>query len=283
MSSRPSHLALDPGVPLGGHEATFARLAGVLEGLGRVVVAFSGGADSALLAWAATAVLGRTNALCVTATSASLAPWEVEDVERLAAEWDLRWLPVRTLELDNPAYEANGPDRCRHCKDALFDELEPLAASEGAALALGVNLDDLGDFRPGQDAAVARGAVFPLVTAGLSKADVRGLSKLLGLRTWDKPAAACLASRVPHGSPVTLGVLDRVAAAEGSLRRLGLRQVRVRHYGDMARIEVGSDEIELAFASRADVVGAVRAAGYNWVTLDLEGFRSGNLSEQFKP
>jgi uncharacterized protein len=143
---------------------------------------------------------------------------------------------------------------------------------------LGVNLDDLGDHRPGQRAAAEGGAVFPLVEAGFTKADVRETSRRLGLRTWDKPAAACLASRVPYGTPVSLGVLDTVARAESALRALGFRQLRVRHYGELARIELGTDELDAAFLARQEVVAAVRGAGYTYVTLDLEGFRSGNLN-----
>ena len=154
----------------------------------------------------------------------------------------------------------------------------PLAAERAATVVLGVNLDDLGDHRPGQRAAAEGGAVFPLVEAGFTKADVRETSRRLGLRTWDKPAAACLASRVPYGTPVTLGVLRSVEQAEAGLRALGFRQLRVRHYGDLARIELDLEELPGALARRDDVVAAVRAAGYRYVTLDLEGFRSGNLN-----
>jgi uncharacterized protein len=156
--------------------------------------------------------------------------------------------------------------------------LTPMAAAEEAVVALGVNLDDLGDHRPGQAAALEGGAVFPLVDAGFTKADVRAGSKLLGLRTWDKPAAACLASRVPYGTAVTLGVLESVARAESALRRLGFRQLRVRHYGELARIELGDDELPRAVECRGAIAAAVRDAGYAYVTLDLEGFRSGNLN-----
>jgi uncharacterized protein len=148
---------------------------------------------------------------------------------------------------------------------------------------LGVNLDDLGDHRPGQQAASERGARFPLVEAGFTKADVRALSRELGLRTWDKPAAACLASRVPYGTPVTLGVLDTVGKAEAALRRLGYRQLRVRHYGDLARIELDIDELASVMDRREDIVRVVQEAGYRYVTLDLEGFRSGNLNGALQP
>ena len=249
-----------------------------LTELGRVVVAFSGGTDSAFLAWVARERLGMAAAHAVTAVSPSLAPEERADCEALAREWGLRWTPVETAELENAAYAANDGDRCYHCKAELMDVLTPIANAEGATVVLGVNVDDLGDHRPGQHAAAERGAVFPLVDAGFTKADVRACSRDLGLRTWDKPAAACLASRVPYGTPVTLGVLDSVARAESGLRALGFRELRVRHYGDVARIELGQHELAAAVARRDEVVRAVRDAGYAYVTLDLEGLRSGNLN-----
>ncbi len=244
----------------------------------RAVVAFSGGADSALVARVATEVLGRDHVRCVTAVSASLAPEELADCAALAREWGLRWQTVSTHELDDLAYRANGGDRCYHCKASLLSALSPLAEAESAVVMLGVNLDDLGDHRPGQRAAAERGARFPLVEAGLTKDDVRGLSRHLGLRTWDKPAAACLASRVPYGTPVTLGTLGTVAVAESALRALGFGQLRIRHYGDLARIELLGDDLTTAVTRRDEVVAAVRGAGYRYVTLDLEGFRTGNLN-----
>ena len=258
--------------------ADLAALRQRLRELGHVVVAFSGGADSAFLAWVAQEAVGTLGAHAVTAVSPSLAPEELADCAALAGEWGLRWTPVETAELENPAYARNDGDRCYHCKAELMDVLEPIAAAEGATVVLGVNLDDLGDHRPGQAAAAERGAVFPLVDAGFTKDDVREASRELGLRTWDKPAAACLASRVPYGTPVTLGVLDCVAKAEGALRRLGFRELRVRHYGDAARIELPPDELARAVGLRDEVVRAVRDAGYSYVTLDLEGLRSGNLN-----
>ncbi len=245
---------------------------------GRLVVAFSGGADSALLAYVAQETLGGDGVVAVTAVSKSLAPEEREDCARLAAEWGLDWRQVETDELERAAYRANGKDRCYHCKTALMDLLEPIARGAGAKVALGVNLDDLGDHRPGQRAAAERGALFPLVEAGLTKAEVRALSHSLGLRTWDKPAAACLASRVPYGTPVTLGVLDRVAKAESALRRMGYAGFRVRHYGDLARIELDLADMGRALEEREAIVAGLRASGYTYVTLDLEGFRSGNLN-----
>jgi uncharacterized protein len=228
---------------------------------GRLVVAFSGGVDSGLLAWTAHDVLGADRALAVTAVSPSLAPSERNDCRMLAESWGLRWMEVHSDEGSRPGYVANGPDRCYHCKSELMDRLAPIAAAENAVVALGVNVDDLADHRPGQRAA-----------------RVRESARQLGLAVWDKPAAACLASRVPYGTPVTLGTLSQVAAAEEALRALGFAGLRVRHYGDLARLEFAAGDIERAFGARARVVAAVRAAGYRYVTLDLEGLRSGNLN-----
>lgn len=253
-----------------------------LAELDRVVVAFSGGADSAFLAWVAHDTLGAERALAATAVSPSLATFEREDCAALASEWGLRWVEVHTSELDDPAYRRNDADRCFHCKDALLDALLPLAERDGAAVVLGVNLDDLSDHRPGQLAAARRGARFPLVEAGFDKAAVRETSRRLGLRTWDKPAAACLASRLPYGTPVTVGVLGQVERAETALRALGFPALRVRHYEDLARIEVPVEDLGRVIAARADVVEVVRAAGYRYVTLDLEGLRSGNLNEALR-
>jgi uncharacterized protein len=255
-----------------------SALVGLLGSFERVVVAFSGGADSAFLSFVATACLGEGRVQCATAVSPSLAPEELADCEALAREWRLSWRPVRTDELERPDYVANQGDRCYHCKAELMEVLEPLARAEGATVVLGVNLDDLGDYRPGQRAAAERGASFPLVAAGFTKAMVREASLALGLRTWDKPAAACLASRVPEGTPVTLGVLSSVARAESALRRLGFTQLRVRHYGELARLEVELSLLPRVMDQREAVIGAVKGAGYRYVTLDLEGFRSGNLN-----
>jgi uncharacterized protein len=268
--------------PQGG-EGQLEVLRTELRRIGPLVVAFSGGADSAFVAWMATRTLGADQVLCVTAVSPSLAPEELADCRALADEWGLRHHEVHTTELADLSYSANDGMRCYHCKSSLLDALGPLAASEeggqGATVVLGVNLDDLGDHRPGQQAAAERGALFPLVAAGFTKAQVRASSRQLGLRTWDKPAAACLASRVPYGTPVTLGTLRSVAEAESGLKALGFRQLRVRHYGDTARIEVPAEDLASVVAGRADVVRAVHRAGYRYVTLDLDGFRSGNLND----
>lgn len=255
-----------------------AALRAHLVDLGEVVVAFSGGADSALLAWVAHDTLGPDRATAVTAVSPSLAGLEHDDCRALAAEWGLTWREVETDEMANAAYQRNDLDRCFWCKDALMDAVQPIVATASATVALGVNLDDLDDHRPGQDAARSRGAVFPLVEAGFTKDDVRSVSRELGLRTWDKPAAPCLASRLPYGVPVTLGRLRSVERAEAALRAMGFDELRVRHHDELARVEVPTDRITDVVAVREAVVDAVRGAGYRWVALDLAGLRSGGLN-----
>jgi uncharacterized protein len=252
-------------------------LRGILRDHGALVVAYSGGADSAFLATVAHQVL-QDRMVAVTAVSPSLAASERHDAAAFAVERGFRHVEVETHEVERAAYQANDGDRCYWCKDALMDAVAPLAAELDAAVALGVNLDDLGDHRPGQRAASARGAVFPLVDAGFSKADVRARSKALGLRTWDKPAAPCLASRVPYGTEVTVAVLSKVERAEAALRALGFDELRVRHGDGAARIEVPVDRLGDVAARHQEVVAAVQAAGYDRVTLDLEGLRSGNLN-----
>jgi uncharacterized protein len=255
------------------------RVRAVLGEMGSVVVAFSGGADSAFLSWMAHDTLGPERAQIVTAVSPSLAGLELEDCAALADEWGLNWSTVETDEMAAAAYVRNGSDRCYWCKDALMRAVEPLLTGDGPTVVLGVNLDDLGEHRPGQRAASERGARFPLVEAELTKAQVREASRQLGLRTWDKPAAACLASRLPYGTPVTMGRLDAVGRAEAGLRKLGFRSLRVRHYGDTARIEVPLDALPRMVDLREEVVRAVSGAGFRYVTVDLEGLRSGNLNQ----
>jgi len=250
----------------------------VLAGIPSPVTAFSGGVDSALVAWLAAEARG-DRALAVTADSPSLARAELTAACDFAASYGLRHRVVRTDELDDERYVRNHGDRCARCKTALMTALDAVtgAAGEGQVL-LGVNLDDLADHRPGQTVAKARGARFPLVEAGLGKADVRRLSRELGLPTWDKPAAACLASRLAYGVPVTRAALGRVEAAEAWLRRLGLAgRVRVRDQGgDLARIEVEPDALGVVLDRRAEVVAGCKRAGFLYVTLDLEGYRQGS-------
>lgn len=258
-------------------DTSLKKLEEVLLEYESVIVAFSGGADSAFLAYMAQKVLG-DNAICVTAISPSFAQSEHEDCVQLAREWGLQWHEIKTEEFENPAYVRNEGDRCFYCKTALMDAIEPMTKKSKSVVVLGVNLDDLGDHRPGQLAASERGAKFPLVEAGFTKDMVRAASKQLGLRTWSKPAAACLSSRVPYGTSVTVGILSRVERAEAALHDLGFSQVRVRHYDSTARLEIPTEELEQVLQHREAIVDAVKAVGYAYVTIDLEGFRSGNLN-----
>ncbi len=254
-----------------------------LSRLDSVVVAFSGGVDSAVLAHVALEVLGPERTLAVTARSASLAAGEIDHCRDLAQDWGLPWATVDTAEMDDPRYVANDGDRCRWCKTALMDALDPVAAAHGAVVVLGVNTDDLSDHRPGQDAARERGARFPMVDAALSKADVRAVARHRGLTVWDRPAMPCLSSRLPYGTPVTVELLGRVDRAESALRGLGFSDLRVRHHGDTARVEVPADELVLAAGRADEIVGLLVSVGYRYVTLDLAGLRSGNLNASLSP
>ncbi|GAA5164219.1 ATP-dependent sacrificial sulfur transferase LarE [Pseudonocardia eucalypti] len=244
-----------------------------------VLVAFSGGVDSALVAAVAAAELGPA-AVAVTAVSPSLAAAERAGARRFARAHGVRHVEVCTDELDRPEYRANDGNRCYHCKSALLDALTPLAEMSGAAIALGTNLDDLGDHRPGQRAAAARGAIAPLVDAGLGKAQVRRVSAWLGLTTAEKPASACLASRVAYGDRVTREVLLRIERSEAELHALGFPVCRVRAHADgtVARVELPEEDLGKAHARRAEIDAAVRGAGFQFCALDLQGFRSGRMN-----
>ncbi|MBI4496517.1 MAG: ATP-dependent sacrificial sulfur transferase LarE [Chloroflexi bacterium] len=257
------------------------KLTTILGDLGSALVAYSGGVDSAFLAAVAQRVLGH-RALCVTAVSPSYPRWELEDAVALAQELGLNHRVVETHEAENPDYLANTSARCFFCKVELYDTLAPIAQAEGLAHIIdGFNYDDRQDFRPGHKAGSQYGVRSPLFEAELTKAEIRDLSKALGLRTWDKPAMACLSSRVPYGTPIDLETLRRIEAAEGFLRTLGFRQLRVRHHGAMARIEVPPEDMVrfLDAAVREPAVQHLRRLGYAYVSLDLVGYRTGSLNE----
>jgi len=248
-----------------------------------VLVAYSGGADSTLLAAVAKDVLG-TKALAVTAKSPSLATEELDDAVETARALGLNHRVIETGEVDRADYKANDPNRCYFCKEELYTHLAALAATEGyECIANGHNMDDQGDFRPGINSARRRGIRSPLVEAGLTKAEVRELSRRLGLSTWDKPAQACLSSRVPYGTPITIEALQRIAKAEAYLRSLGVRQARVRHHDTIARIEVAPEDFPALLApdARQALTRHFKGLGYAYVTLDMDGFRSGSMNEVY--
>ncbi len=252
-----------------------------LGGLSSLLVAYSGGVDSAYLAWAASRVLG-PRALAVTADSPSYPARHRAMALEVVSRFGLRHEFIRTAELDRPAYRANAPDRCYHCKQELYAQLARLAVDRGiAAVADGSNADDRGDYRPGRRAARELGVISPLDEAGLTKADIRALSREAGLPTWDEPASACLSSRIPYHSEVTAEKLRAIEQAEDAIRALGFRVVRVRHHGDVARIETSPDELARMIepATAAAVDAAVRAAGFRYVAVDLRGYRLGSLNE----
>ena len=261
------------------------RLFSALSRLDSLLVAFSGGADSAYLAWAANHVLG-LRALAVTALSPSFSEHDRREAAQFAAAVGLRHEFISTSEFQNPLYVANNANRCYHCKDELFDKMESLARERGfAAIAYGINSDDTHEFRPGHRAAAVHKVLAPLLDAGLSKAEIRALSREAGLTTWDRPAAACLSSRVAYGTAVTPELLSRVERGETFVRELGFRQFRLRAHGDLARLEVAPEELPRAL--NVDFVhklaAHLKSLGFAYVTLDLEGYRTGSLNALLKP
>lgn len=262
-------------------ERKVARLEDLFRDMGSALVALSGGVDSTFLAAMAHDALGEA-ALAVTGVSPSVPASELDEARRLAHQIGIRYETIETQEMARPGYVENSPQRCYFCKDELFRRLQALARQRDIAWVVdGCNVDDLGDHRPGRRAASEHGVRSPLIEAELSKEEIRALSRARGLPTWDKPAMACLASRVPYGTAISVEMLDQIGAAEAFLRSLGLRQLRVRHHGEIARIEVDQDGMELLMrdGNRERVVERLRSLGYLHVTLDLAGFRSGSMNE----
>ncbi len=243
------------------------------------IVAFSAGVDSTFVAAIAADVLGE-RAVAVTGVSPSIPQSEVEEAQALARQIGIRHLLLDTSEMDRPGYVENSPQRCYHCKTELYSLLEDMAERDGYAYVLdGCNLDDLGDHRPGRVAAAEHRVRSPLIEAGMTKPMIRELSRERGLPTWDKPAMACLSSRIPYGTAVTVEALDQIGAAEAFLRALGLRQLRVRHHNDVARIEVEVEHLAAVIEKRERIVTRFKNLGYKYVTLDLAGFRSGSMND----
>jgi uncharacterized protein len=273
-------IALDPSAAL----AKQQQLLDSMRALDSVLIAFSGGADSAYLAWAGHQAIGERS-VAITAISPSFSKHDRAEAEKFIAATAIRHEFIETSEFENPAYVANNADRCYHCKNELFEQMDALAHARGAqAIAYGINADDTRDFRPGHRAAHEHHVLAPLLDATLTKSEIRWLSQRAGLTTWDRPASACLSSRVPYGIAVTPEILEKIDRAEASLRALGFRQFRVRAHGELARIELAKDELSrgLEPVMSAQISSGVRAAGFTFVTLDLEGYRQGSLNSLLK-
>jgi uncharacterized protein len=270
-------------IQLDRYDATkLERARAIVRGMSSALIAYSGGVDSSLLLKLALDELG-DRAVAVLASSPAYPESEQQEARELAQQLGARLVEVSTAEVELDAYRRNNPDRCFHCKEELFETLEPVRRDLGLDhIAYGATADDAGDHRPGHGSAVRRGIRFPLLEAGMGKAEIRAAARGLGLPNWNKPSFACLSSRIPHGTEVTVEALRQIEAAEAAIKALGFRQVRVRHHGDVARIEVEPEEIARLVAERERVVAALQAAGYRFVSLDLEGYATGSLNRTWK-
>jgi uncharacterized protein len=271
-------------IQLDRHDATKLESArSIVRHLSSVLVAYSGGVDSSLLLKLALDELGE-RAVAVLASSPAYPESEQEEARVLARQLGARLVEVATNEVEMEAYTRNNPDRCFHCKEELFETLDPVRRDLGLDfIAYGATADDADDHRPGHGSAVRRGIRFPLLEAGMAKPEIRAAARKLGLPNWNKPSFACLSSRIPHGTEVTVAALRQIESAEAAIKALGFKQVRVRHHGDVARIEVEPAEIAHLVTERGRVVEALRSAGYRFVSLDLEGYATGSLNRTWKP